>query len=197
MGDPSSISPLSLPHLKSLTIFQFELDEGLGALFDLLHCPGLLHFSVTCGFLRSTKWPQSQFSALLARSSCLLETLFLEFTGLTADELFQCLVHNSSSLLSLEVRDARGDICVTDEMLDLLTDQRLPISHEALLCSKLETLILHRVVACSNGALANMLQARREAPATTCAKLREVDVQFSKKDLDNDVDRTYLEITRW
>ncbi|KAF8971064.1 hypothetical protein BDZ97DRAFT_1335494 [Flammula alnicola] len=157
---PSSL-PLRLDHLQSLSIYQLKLDDGLAGLLDRLLCPKLQRFNFSCGFVELVKWPQSSFHAFLSRSQASLESLFLEFTGINEEQLIQCMQDSSASLTCLGVYDAYGDICVGDTLLDMLRVKKTAFYRtEKVLCRKLDTLILHRVVECTNGALASTLQSR-------------------------------------
>ncbi|PPQ89693.1 hypothetical protein CVT25_014094 [Psilocybe cyanescens] len=192
-----------LPHLESLTIYQLKLDEGLSTLMERIIVPGLTHFNFTCGFIDHIKWPQSSFHNLITRSASHLQSLMLEYTGISQDQLVQCLQDCSPSLKRLEVYDARGDICVGDMLLDMLRVRSLhSFNNHTALCSNLTTLILHRVVECTDGALAQTLESRtttypsdqmQQSPMR-CAPLRHADVIFSKRFFKtNQLDIHYLE----
>ncbi|PPQ95312.1 hypothetical protein CVT26_008157 [Gymnopilus dilepis] len=173
--DPSTL--IHLPQLKSLAIYQLKLDDGLAALLDRILCPALQSFSYTSGFIERTKWPQEAFHGFLVRSGCRLRSLSLEFTGISEQQLVQCLEDTSPSLTSLEVYDARGDICVRDDLLDSFHASRDPV-----LCPNLDTLILHRVVSCTESTLSDVVRSRISPPpdhGTPCAPLRHVDILYS------------------
>ncbi|KAF8893899.1 hypothetical protein BD779DRAFT_1467500 [Infundibulicybe gibba] len=188
---------LSLPHLESFKLYQHELNHGLGLLFDMLSCPSLQHIYLTCGHVNGVLWPQSQFAAFFSRSSCLLQTLSLEFTGVNEDGLTQILSMNSASLLCLEVYDARGDICVTDKLLVMLTDGE--DSTQPLLCPRLKTIVLHRVMASTDGGFARMLQSRLQPTSHYASlhipqfsRIENVDLDFSGDNSKNIIDLAYL-----
>ncbi|KDR75271.1 hypothetical protein GALMADRAFT_140797 [Galerina marginata CBS 339.88] len=191
--DPSRGDIIHLPHLQSLSIYQLKLDNGPAALFDRLLCPALHAFNFTCGFVERVSWPQAAFHSFLTRSVCTLRSLMLEFTGISEDQLIQCLTHSSASLERLEVYDARGDICVGDAFLDMLrvqTDADAPVNS---FCPNLHTLILHRVVSCTDGALASALKLRL-APQQSSVRLCNVDILFSKRfHKSNTLDMHYLQ----
>ncbi|KAH9485142.1 hypothetical protein JR316_0002049 [Psilocybe cubensis] len=190
-----------LPYLESLTIYQLKLDEGLSLLMERIFVPKLIHFNFTCGFIDHVKWPQASFHNLITRSASHLQSLMLEYTGISQDQLIQCLQDCSTSLRRLEVYDARGDICVGDTLLEMLRAQTLPdpFTYHATLCNNLTTLILHRVVECTDGALAQTLESRTSISLSDqkqqrCAPLRHADIIFSKCFFKtNQLDLHYLE----
>jgi hypothetical protein len=184
-----------LAHLESLSIYQLTLDHGLAALIDQLTCPGLRNFSFTCGFLEQVPWPQSSFHNLLSRSGSCLHSLCLEFSGINQDQLIRTLEQSSSSLTCLQVYDARGDICVGLELLDALRVATTPFGETRVLCPKLDTLILHYVVECPDGALAAALHSRiiHSTTNVNLAPLRKADILFSKRyHTTNPSDISYL-----
>lgn len=175
---------ISLPHLQSLTIRQHCLDGALAKLFDLLICPDLAQIDVGTKNIE-THWPNDSFVSLLKRSSCNLRTLRLEYMSISEPELTMCLRHNSSSLESLEVREMRGCICVSDKVLSMLTVQK--DTGGDVLCPRLTSIRLARCIGCSNGFLASMLRSRDES-----APFRVVDVHFPYNGPLNSEDVLYL-----
>ena len=179
----STQHPFHLIHLETFTIYQLTLDCGFPALLDRLTCPNLRHFAFACGFLELVAWPQSSFQSLLARSGSRLHSLCLEFTGISEDQLIHSLEQNSSSLTRLEVYDARGDICVGDTLLDALRVTTTPFGEARVLCPRLDTLNLHHVVECTDGALATTLRSRilHSATNNNLTPIRTADIRFFKR----------------
>lgn len=188
--------PFHLTHLETLTIYQLTLDYGFPALLDRLTCPNLRHFAFACGFLELVAWPQSSFHNLLARSGSRLHSLCLEFTGINEDQLIHSLEQNSSSLSRLEVYDARGDICVGDTLLNALQVTTTPFGETRVLCPRLDTLNLHHVIQCADGALATTFRSRILHSATNnyLTPIRTADIHFSKRyRATNPSDISYLQ----
>ncbi|KIM45048.1 hypothetical protein M413DRAFT_24314 [Hebeloma cylindrosporum] len=189
----STQNPFHLTHLETLTIYQHTLDYGFPALLDRLTCPNLRHFAFACGFLELVAWPQSSFHNLLARSGSHLHSLCLEFTGINEDQLIHSLEQNSSSLTRLEVYDARGDICVGDIFLDALQVTKTPFGVTRVLCPRLDTLNLHHVVECTDGALATALRSRILHSDNSLTPIRTANILFSKRyHATNPSDISYL-----
>ncbi|KAF9564799.1 hypothetical protein CPC08DRAFT_230988 [Agrocybe pediades] len=192
--EPSSIH---LPFLETITIYQLRLNAGLSSLLNHLSCPNLKNFNYTCGYINRT-WPQSPFEDFLARSQCNLQSLVLEYTAINESQLMRCLKQTSSSLKTLEVYDARGVTCVTDELLAMLTMGKSMFGEpNDILCPNLQSLALHNVVACTNGALAAALQSRTACGISpmdiACSPLCSVNIRFSKRFIaDNEGDIAYL-----
>lgn len=188
-GDPfpnlTTFTSLFHPHLESLKIYQHTLDEGLGALLDILLCPHMRSLSITCGQPTETiVWPQAQLTSFL--SSCSMETLCLEFTGITEEELIRCLQVSTASLISLDVCDVWGTACVQDKLLTLLIRQTNP--HDVL-CPHLNSISLYGVVKSTDGLLTKMLQSRQHY-------LEHVDLCFAQENPMNSVDQTYINQTK-
>ena len=191
----STQHPFLLTHLETLTIYQLTLDYGFPALLDRLTCPNLRHFAFACGFLELVAWPQSSFHNFLARSGSRLHSLCLEFTGINEDQLIHSLEQNSSSLSRLEVYDARGDICVGDTLLDALQVTTTPFGTRVL-CPRLDTLKLHRVIQCADGALATTFRSRilHSVTNNNLTPIRTADIHFSKQyHVTNPSDISYLQ----
>jgi len=190
---------ICLLHLESITIYQLKLDEGLSALLDRLNCPNLKAFHYTCGFVELYTWPQSSFHNFLVHSKCSLQALMLEFTGITEPQLTQCLEQSSATLKKLEIYDARGDICVTDDLLKkMAVHKSVWGKFNGILFPNLETLILHNVVDCSDGALATTLRTRSVSYLSRigapCNPLHFARVHFSKRfKVTNKADIEYLD----
>ena len=179
-------APLRLKHLQSLSVYQLTLDTGLGALLDRLDCPSLNQFSFACGFITQVKWPQPSFHAFIERSECQLQTLSLEFTGIQEAALIQVLKQSTKSLTTLDVFDARGDICVGDDLLAMIKCRKTEFGKCATLCPKLRALKLSHVIDCTDGALADVLYSRTfnsiaQHGCSVCVPLLESEITFSKK----------------
>lgn len=183
-GSPTvNLPSLTLPHLISMKIYQHDPDEGLGYFFDVLRCPGLKIVSVTCGYvLDGFRWVHVQFKSFLCRSSCSLQSLSLEFTGVTEDQLTQYLQASNPSLSRLEVYGMGRDVCVTDTLLKMLTCRKVPIGRRGPLCPNLRALILHNVLVSTDGVLSRMLTSRMEASSSStpsCVRFEHIDLVFS------------------
>lgn len=185
----SHYEAISLPHLRSLTIRQRTLDDGLAALFDLLVCPKLIRLDVGTTDI-SVPWPNNNFISFLERSSSRLQTLRLEYIGISEQALIQVLQHNTTSLMELEIREIRGSVCVSDELLSkfcLVLDGQ---GSGHVLCPRLSSITLARCVQCSNGALAGMLRLRNEE--FNHCQLGHVDITFPYNGRHNPEDIYYL-----
>ncbi|KAG7449779.1 uncharacterized protein BT62DRAFT_606606 [Guyanagaster necrorhizus] len=170
------ITLLSLTSLSLYTINLVTVHEPLGHFFSHLLCPNLRKVVITCGFTSTVAWPRSAFMSFLLRSSCNIERLHLESTGISESNLCQCLEVMSPSLRRLALYDLGDNACVSD---------RLVARMEGSLCPRLEDLVLHRVVRCSDGALAKMIHLRRESlqkfrwcpiPGDHCSHAQDVRV---------------------
>jgi len=151
--DPAAFHPVILPYLGTLKVYENILDEGLGLLMDFLISPSLRALSVTCGRRQAVEWPQAQLISFLSRSSCALEALYLEYTGITEQGLIQCLQICHSSLACLAIYEVQGTVCVGDKLLSLLVHRS---DDEEVYCPNLVSLTLHGVTRSSAGALAEM-----------------------------------------
>ncbi|KAJ8521161.1 hypothetical protein ONZ45_g2108 [Pleurotus djamor] len=150
-------SRLVLPHLQTLSIYQLYLNSGLGSLLDSIQCPNLKNFSAICGFVDSAAWPQQQFLAFLENSSCSVDSLAFEYTGINEDELMECLTVTNKTLTQLRISDGRGKLVVTEKLLQALTYGQ---DHCLLLCPKLRVLCLDLLITAPEGRIAQMVLSR-------------------------------------
>ncbi|PBK74151.1 hypothetical protein ARMSODRAFT_951726 [Armillaria solidipes] len=156
-GNATNLPVITLQHLTSLSLYTINLvtiHESLARFFSHLLCPNLRKVMFTCGFTSQVAWPQSAFMSFLLRSSCTIERLHLEGTGISESNLCQCLEVMSASLRHLALYDSGDNACVSDKVVGLI---------EGSLCPRLESIVLHRVLRCSDGALAKMIDSHRES----------------------------------
>lgn len=112
--------PLTLPRLKStyLITSQVLVSTNWKASKPFSHaqcCATATLLLALSDLLHSPSHPSSISLYLQPVTS----TLFLEYTGIKDDQLFQCLAQSSSSLSCLQVySNAAGSICVGDKLLD-------------------------------------------------------------------------------
>ncbi|KAG6920028.1 hypothetical protein DXG01_010096 [Tephrocybe rancida] len=186
IGDtPSDLPPLEpifFFYLTTLKIYQENLDMDLGLFMDFVIAPSLRTLSLTCGRVQDMDWPQRVIS-LFSRSSCELESLCLEYTGITEEELIHCLRSNHVSLRHLELYDRCGTVCVGDTLLHLLT--RRHGQDDYVICPKLVSLTLHGVIRSSDMVLTSMLQS--QSRFLTCA-----DLNLFGENTNNVLDSQYL-----
>ncbi|KAK0212490.1 hypothetical protein DFS33DRAFT_1281937 [Desarmillaria ectypa] len=167
----------SLTSLSLYTINLVAMHEPLSRFFSHLLCPNLRKVAFTCGFTNQFAWPQSAFISFLLRSSCTIERLHLESTGISESNLCQCLQVMSTSLRQLALYDSGDNACVSDKLIGLI---------EGSLCPLLENLVLHRAMRCSaDGALERMIDLRRGSlqkfrwcpvPRDDCGHVKDIHI---------------------
>jgi len=112
-------------------------------------------------------WNPSPFLSLIDRSACQIKHLSIN-APLIEENLLLCLKKTSESLVCLELKGGVG--VVGDKLMEALTVR--------LLCPKLEELSLDAIVACSQGALAGMVESR------LCSSLRKIRLLDGHRDLE-------------
>jgi len=162
------VKPTNVPRLSALII---QGTEDLSALYDHLILPSLRHLDIAYDhFYEHRHWRQVSFMDFLSRSSCDLEYLALSDTGISEDDLVECLQRISGTLITLEIDNCKTrtiDKAVMhpgDKVLSMLTFQQGPAnsrSEAPCLCPKLEVIRLgHDFIFGSEDILANMIESR-------------------------------------
>lgn len=160
--------PLLLSKLTSLNI-SYDLTEIL----DHLVLPALKHVRIHAEldkhshWLTPQLWDSASFVALLDRSGCPIETLWVN-APMVEDTLVNCLRKTTSSLKELCV----GGLEVGDATMELLTPHAVHEEFPSWLCSQLTEISFDKI---AGSLLTEMVEARLEC-AGGCKMLRKIRV---------------------
>ncbi|KAF7983201.1 hypothetical protein HWV62_23466 [Athelia sp. TMB] len=129
---------------------------GWGGFLDVLTLPALQNVFFKGGKRTAMLWPQSMFSAFIARSQCQLTHFGLRGIAIMQQDLLKILQLTSDTLESIEISGTNGK-SVQDEVLEELSPTASPVGF---LCPKLQEILWTDCIKCSEGALADMIKSR-------------------------------------
>lgn len=138
---------LTLPCLKQLSITLFASERWRYSTYEDTVDPGI--------------WPQTAFTAFIARSSCPLETLVLNNATITTDQLLSVL-EMVPTLTTMKIADEPKNPIITDSFLQSLTCHSPPSATDNphYLLPRLTQVALSPSQAFDDGVLLKMIESR-------------------------------------